>query len=769
MRIRQRIIVCIAVVWGLGTITGCTATRYLAEDEKFYTGYDIDIESEEHIPQRSRIRSELEEVVRPDPTPSFLGIARPRVWVYYAMGSPERGVRAWIQNRIGRPPVLFDRVTPEHTAMLMENRLHNNGYFNASVSYELKERRHTGAVNYRVQMDRAYRIRTILFPDPDDELTRAIAETRDESLVHAGDIFNLSTLREERERIDDELKENGFFYFNADFLKFFADTSAEAYAVDLYLTVKPEIPARAMRPYRINDVIVYPDYTLQRGRPSTGSADTLTYGDITFVSRANRIRPGVIARSVFIRPGELYRREDRVTTVNRLMGLGTFRFANVRFTDIGDDLLDARVHLTPADERSVRVELQAVSKSNDFAGPGLNLNYRNRNFRRGAEQLTLSATSGFETQLGGRQRGLDSYEVGIDAELLIPRIISPVGFARAQSMFVPRTRYKLGYQLLNRVQLFRLNSFNAAYGFIWNTSPRTRHQLDPLSVNYVRTAGLSEEFERRLDLNPTLRRSFEQQFIVGPSYSFFYNTQMDEDRRNHLYLNANVDFSGNILYLLHVAVRERTASADDPYKLFGVAFSQYSRIDMDIRYFYWLGGDSRLVTRFIGGVAVPYGNSDAVPYVKQFFIGGTNSVRAFPARSIGPGSYRPADEQADFFLDRTGDLRLEANIEYRFPLVSILRGAFFIDAGNIWMVRDDPERPGTVFDFDTFLSQVAVGTGFGLRLDISFFVLRLDIAFPLRRPYLPAGERWVIDDIRFGSGQWRSDNLTFNLAIGYPF
>ena len=381
----------------------------------------------------------------------------------------------------------------------------------------------------------------------------------------------------------------------------------------------------------------------------------------------------------------------------------------------------------------------------------------------------MGVKTGFETQLGGAGRGLDSYEYGIGAELVIPRIVSPVRIAGSTEMFVPRTRIKAEYQSLNRANLFRLNSFGAAYGFVWNRSARTRHHLNPVSINYVRSGGFSEDFEQRLLLFPSLRRSFEQQLIVGTDYSLVYNTQFDDWRRNHVYFNANLDVAGNLLYAMHSIASGQSGAPDDPFRLFGIEYSQYARLDMDFRYFFPLGGNSRLVTRFIGGVGIPYGNSNAMPYVKQFFVGGTNSVRAFQARSIGPGTYRPAEDEPGFFVDRTGDIRLEANVEHRFPMISILHGALFVDAGNIWMVRAEQEREGTAFDFDTFIHEFAVGAGFGLRLDASFFVLRLDTAFPLRKPYLPAGERWVVDDIRFGSSRWRSDNLAFNLAIGYPF
>jgi outer membrane protein insertion porin family len=752
-------------------LTGCSTTRYLTDDEKLYTGADIRFESDISIPDRRTLENELRSVVRPSPNAKFLGLFRHRLWLYFIAGEEvEGGLRGWIKNRLGRSPVLLEQVQPGNTSVLMINRLQNEGYFNAEVAYEVRENNKTARLLYTVYPDHPFRLNRIRFPEEETELYGSILETRDETVLHEGDVFKLSRLREERERIDIRLKNKGFYFFNADYIRFRADSTVGDNRVDLSLTIREDAPARSHIRYRIGSMYLYPDYMLDRETVSA-APDTVEIRDKFIIQYENRFRPRMLSGLVFLEPGAYYNRQDHVLTINRLMGLGTFRFVNMRFIESADTeqpSLDVHVYLTPVNERSIRAEFRAVSKSNDLAGPGLSVGYRNRNLFRGAELFTADITSSFETQIGGGARGLDLYQIGVETELQIPRIIAPIPIYARTSLFVPRTRIRFGYDILDRVDYLRINSFSTRFGYIWMSGRHVRHELNPIGINYFRSTILDAKLENDLLVNPWLRRSLESQFIIGTTYSLYFNNQAESGRRHAVYFNFNLDLSGNTLNILQSAFRSEKSTEDQPYTLFGIPYSQYTRADIDLRYYRRTGTKSQIVSRLIAGAGIPYGNSRSMPYVKQFFIGGSNSVRAFPARSIGPGSYPPPEDDG-FLIDRTGEIRIETNIEYRFPLVSVLRGAFFLDAGNIWMMREDDVREGTVFDYTTFLSELAVGAGIGFRLDISFFVLRFDIAFPLHVPYLAANERWVGGDIVFGSSRWRRENLTYTIAIGYPF
>ncbi len=422
------------------------------------------------------------------------------------------------------------------------------------------------------------------------------------------------------------------------------------------------------------------------------------------------------------------------------------------------------------------MEAQAVSKSNNFVGPGVSFTFTNRNFFRGAELFQLKLNSSYEVQMSRQiSQPLNSFEVGFESSLTVPRFISPIRIDYSSRKFLPKTQFKVGYNLQNRVGFFRLNSFTTGFGYLWKETADRSHELFPIDINYVRTDKTSHSFDSLLARNTVLAKSFENQFIIGTRYSYTLNTQLREDvldkfrprrlREHNFYFNGVLDIAGNLMNAIQNQVYG--SNHGEPHELFGSPYSQYVKGEADFRYYWQIDRQNKIAARLIWGAGYAYGNSTTLPYVKQFSIGGSNSIRAFPARSIGPGTYH--QDTTLRFIDQRGDIKLEGNLEYRFDIVRSFKGALFLDAGNIWLVRDDNVRTGGKFDKDLFLDQLAVGTGVGFRFDFSFFVLRFDIAFPLRKPWLPEGQRWVTREIDLLSPRWRGDNLIFNIAIGYPF
>jgi outer membrane protein assembly factor BamA len=534
------------------------------------------------------------------------------------------------------------------------------------------------------------------------------------------------------------------------------------------------MPVEATRVYTINNIYIYSGYSLNRDSVTISAGDTVRVGGCYYIDIDKRFDPDVIVRSIFFRKGTVYNRDDHDITLNRLMNLGVFKFVNIQFINAdsaGIPRLEPHIYLTPLSIKNIRFELQGVSKSNNLAGPVFNSSFRNRNLFGGAELFTLSSEIGFEMPVGGGQSGGNSYEIGTSGELDLPKFLVPFRLNNVSSLFVPKTRIVLGFNLLDRLQYYQLFSVDASFGYNWKESISKEHNFNLLSITLAHLTNATQKFNDLLSTNPLLKNSFEQQFIIGENYSFTYNDQLEKDHKNHLYFKGSIDLSGNLLQLVQSLFYKQKATPDSPYQVFGTTYSQYYKFDIDLRHYYnTIDQRASLASRLIAGVGIPYGNSTTLPYVKQFYIGGSNSVRAFGARALGPGSYRIPDSLvAKSFFDQAGDIKLEANTEYRFPIISILKGALFIDAGNIWLLKEDPDRPGGTFSSKTFLDEIAVGTGFGLRLDLSFFILRFDVAFPLRVPYLPQGERWVINKINFIDPSWRTHNLAFNIAIGYPY
>jgi outer membrane protein insertion porin family len=317
--------------------------------------------------------------------------------------------------------------------------------------------------------------------------------------------------------------------------------------------------------------------------------------------------------------------------------------------------------------------------------------------------------------------------------------------------------------VLQRQKLYTMNSFRASYGYTWKESIQKEHELNPISINYVQPINVDSAYTDSAKQNKTLLKAIEKQFILGSEYTYTYTNVLNYKPVNGFYFSGGVDLSGNIAGLAMSA----NIKKGDTAKIFGAQFSQYTRLQSDFRYYRKVGEKSVFANRIMVGLGIPYGNSSQLPYIKQFFSGGNNSIRAFRSRSVGPGTYE-SPKDVGLLAEQPGDIKLELNTELRFPLAGIIEGAVFVDAGNVWLFNADTSKPGAQFS-NKFLNELAAGAGVGIRFDLSFLVLRFDLAFPIRKPWLPKGERLVLNNVDFGSSAWRKENLVFNLAIGYPF
>jgi outer membrane protein assembly factor BamA len=381
--------------------------------------------------------------------------------------------------------------------------------------------------------------------------------------------------------------------------------------------------------------------------------------------------------------------------------------------------------------------------------------YSNRNLFKGGETFNLTGNLGYEVQLGsgGTTTGLSSTQFGFKAGLIVPRLLLPFNINDRYLYSVPKTSMSVGFDFFDRSELYSLRSLNLRFGYNWRKNRAVYHEVNPISVDYVNTSNVSPEFQEILDQNRFLQSSFQKQLIAGVTYTFVWNQLALAEKRNPILLVANVDIAGSGLDLL-----SNKTNDEGKETLFGTAYAQYAKADFNFVYNYRLSSSQRIVARLFGGYGLPYGNSETLPFARQFFSGGPSSVRAFRTRSLGPGTYNPSDADQGSFFDRSGDIRLEANIEYRFPIYSFLKGALFADAGNVWLTKENSDLPGGKFSSD-FMNELGVGVGAGMRVDIQNFVIRFDLATPLNKPYLPRGERFSADFKEF----------LFNFAIGYPF
>ncbi|MBM1107177.1 BamA/TamA family outer membrane protein [Aurantibacter crassamenti] len=750
----------------------CSVSKYIPEDEVLYAGSELEIQVDEKKTNVKKVKEDLNLLLQPQENSTVLGM---RLGLYYHFKAQKKKpgfLNKWLNKKFGEAPVYLSEVNAQRIEELLLNRLDNRGFFYSKVNSEVDSSKNSAGFKYTATLPKPYTLEAFELKEDSLPIYNEIKEVLADTQIKSGNRFDLELLKFERQRIDTELKQRGYYNFNPDFLIFEADTNRYANRkFDLLLRLKQNVPAKSIIPYTIDSITVYPKYAI---------SDTVTSGEKTsingihFIQNEEFFKPKKLEPYILFQKGQKYNANIARLTSNRLSNIGSYKFVNTRFTEkdsialdaeIGS--LDADIYLSPLTKRSVRAELQAVTKSNGFAGPGIAVTYSNRNLFKGGETLSLSTNFSYETQLsGGDSGGLSSIAGGLKADLIIPRLVpfSPSQFKYA----VPKTKISLGADVLNRTKLYTLTSFNSSFGYTWKANKYVFHELNPISINYVNLANTTPEFEEILNSNPFLKQSFEQQFIAGLNYTFTYNELVDTDKSQPIFVTTSLDVSGNMLNLV----------SGGNEKVLGLEYAQYAKVDIDFRYYLKWGKEQALVSRVFAGWGLPYGNSTSLPFVKQFFSGGPYSVRAFKIRSLGPGTFTSDDTSTTSFFDQSGNLRLEGNLEFRFPIWSYLKGALFADAGNVWLtnnpvISEDESEEGIAFNErlqaqgkfgPNWYKDLGVGVGLGLRVDIQSFVIRLDLASPIRVPYLPEGERGRTPFFDGGD-----DNLIFNFAIGYPF
>ncbi|MDB5148650.1 MAG: outer membrane protein, partial [Mucilaginibacter sp.] len=626
----------------LVTLANCTALKKVPNDELLYTGSKIKIVNSGAVKSKAKIKSDVTGVIRPKPNTTFLG-SRPGLWLYYAMGEPKKpkGLRRLIKDKVAEPPVYFSSVDVPLTAKGIDAKLYNTGFLDSYCKYEIQKDKKgkTVSVLYTLYLGQPYTIQQITFPTDTSAISALIARSAKHTLIKQGDQYSLETLLNERLRIDDYLKRKGFYYFNPDYLLFAMDTGYGQHKVRLSLNLKKTMPDKSRLVYRIGEVNVFPDYKL--GGDSL-DADKLLIDSINYYKETKYIRPAPIISSIFLRPEHIYDKRMQQVTLSRLNGLGVFKFINVELGDkdtLSRGRLTVNVYLTPMPRKSLALEAQLATKSNNFIGPGVTISLRNRNVFKGAELIIYNVKGSFETQYSGDYKGQFTYELNPRIELSIPKLISPFRIKR-NSPFVPHTKFDLEYSYLSRVGYFDMNSFKFDAGYKWKQKIEIDHTLTLLNVNYYNIYHTSSVFNDLINSNALIKRRFEEQFLLGIAYSFFYNQQLNPvPKRNKIYFNGNIELAGNALSLISRLVNKRPVSSSNPSQILGVNFAQFARFDIDVRDYVRIPGNTILVGRFIAGWGIPYGNASALPYSKQFFAGGAYSLRGFQANSVGPGVY----------------------------------------------------------------------------------------------------------------------------------
>lgn len=760
----------ILIILLLLSVCSCSVTKQVPDNDALYIGSKVELKPANDTVKfkKKDLQDELNELVRPAPNKSFLGI-KFKLMIYNMVDTPKKdhGLWYWLKYKVGEPPVLASSVNLEKNRSIIQNRLENRGFFRTEVTVDTTIKHKKMESVYAADVQQRYTIRKVVPPKDSGQIYNIIRRISKNSLLKPKRAYNLDAILNERERIDRRLKETGFYYFNPSDIIVDVDSTVGRHKVDMYVRIKDQTPFNHLVNYKINDVIVYADYDQKTSDTSGAYINSIKkFQGIRIIDPEKKYNPKIFPQSLVFKPGDNYNRTAHATSLDRLVSLGVYKFVKVEFKEVDSSnrpRLNAFYYLTPMPKKAISLEVSGLTKSNNSTGTAVSLNWKNRNFLRGAELFTASVYGGFEKQVSGVQR-VNTIRAGVDLNLIIPRVIGPFKIHN-NSSFVPQTVANLGYEIFSRDTQYTLYSAKASLGYRWKRSIRNEHQWNFLSINYVRPTNITPGFQAQLDTNITLRRSIQKQFIIGQTYNYNFNSQAIANRKtNNFYFNGNLDVSGNILGVITGA----NVQNDNQKSIFGAPFAQYVRLETDVRYYRRIGKNNVWANRLFAGVGYAWGNSYSMPFTKAFFSGGANSIRAFRARSLGPGSYYAGNPKEVFVADQPGDMKLELNTELRAKLVSVLYGAAFVDAGNIWTLREDSERQGAKFT-GNFLNQFAVGTGIGLRVDVKFFVIRADLAMPIRKPYITTGSKWVFNQIDFGSSDWRKNNLILNIAIGYPF
>ncbi len=772
--------------------TACNVTKHLDKEkgERLLVRNKLEIKGEKkiHYNQRSALTYALEPYykLKPNRRPLITLKTPWRLWWYYHSVNRTKKFDRWIMKKIAEPPAIYSDALAKKTALNFKNQMQQRGYFEAESSYVTDSiGRHKAATRYLLQLGPLYTIGDVVFESRDSLVQQILLLTAGETQLHRGDPVSGATFDSEKLRVTNELKNRGYAYFSPSFVEFEGDTTGTK--TNVTLRVLPPTDSTAHKVYVINRVTVLlsllPNVTSIR-------SDT-TINGVYFASADPKfqVKPKHLYRAIAIRPDWTYRQVDFDKTLRDLNSLGIFRFVAIKpyLDSLQPDRMNVDISFTPnkrlAYGGDIGLNSSTSSLSGRLLGGSLSGLARNRNLFRGAELLETNAQFNVEVDIAGRDRPLFSVfsqEFKFTNGLLIPRFFDYLGIWRGlHDLKIGRTRlvsnglyermvadgkahFTLNYNFLKLIDFYRYNLFNATFGYEIRTNPQHQYSFDHVGIDVLRPT-LEPKFDDIFGQNQFLQNSFGPQLFTGfllRSFSYTYTGKTNPFGERWVF-RMNTDLSG-----LEEMVLNRLWAipfGEQEWRIGSLDFSKYLRADMDAVYTRNFSKNLEGAVRVGSGIVQPFGDTRTTPYVKQFFVGGPSSLRAWRIREIGPGGFYNPNSVRPFY--QSGNFRFEFNSELRFPIFYIFKGAVFVDGGNVWTLKPDATRPSAELRWDSY-KNIALGTGAGIRMDITFAVLRVDAGLPIRNPYpSELGNYWV--PRRFAKG-WHRD-INWNIAVGYPF
>jgi len=772
----------IILLTGVLFLGACNSTKFVPEGKYLLNKVSVKVDDNRIKKQDLKTRIRQKENLR------ILGSVKFHLWLYNL--SPKDKEDDWFKQ-IGEAPVIYDEAQTGRSKSQLLMYLKNRGYYNVAIKDSAIFKNHKRKVNllFDVKAGQPYVIRNYAYSFKDESIKGIILKDTANQFLKSGNIFDLDKLNAERQRLAVYMKDCGYYQFTEDYITYSADTNFYNHRVDLILSIddallrNEENEIVPHQKYKIRNFLINPTFkTVNLAEDLTDQAmDTLIMKDyiITYTGKL-KYKPTLFLDVNRLRDSTYYSLQNTEKTYRALNRLRQFKVINIgfletnAFTDDSIPLLDCRMQLSPFPSKNISVDIEGTNSSGNLGIAG-NLNFQQRNVFKGAEVFDIQLRGALEKQesfTSDNSNNSETRELGVESSLTFPKFLS---FIRWEGMFrfqIPETKLTVGYNNQERRDYTR-SITNLKFGYNWKTSPYHFHTLNIIDLNYVKLPYRNEDFINLIK-NLYIKSSFTDHLISATNYSWLYNTQNVTKRDDYKYLKISLETAGNLLSQYANLLNMNKTEEVDPvsnlqssyYEIFNIRFAQYLKSDIEYRYGHIIDKISSVVGRTYIGVGVPFGNFDVLPFEKQYFTGGANGIRAWQVRSLGPGPYKvPSDNDGSRSIaNQLSDIKLEANLEYRFKLFWIMEGAFFLDAGNIWAINSKDNREGAVFKVNEFYKQIAVGTGLGLRFDFTYFLFRLDLGVKMRDPSLEEGKRFIPGNYQLG---WNHTNLSF--AIGYPF
>ncbi len=760
-------------------VSSCSTVKYVPEGKYLLNKNKVELHKQDKSGKISK--RDIDGYIRQRPNRRLLGLKAGLM--LYDLSSPGKDNKwnKWVKSK-GKSPVILDTSEVARSRRQIKSYVDSRGYFHSAVKDTIAYLRDAKAnVFYKVWTNHSFRIRKITYEVLDSAMRNLVLGDTLQAVIHAGMVFNVENLEKERDHIETLCRDSGYYAFTKEYISFDVDTTIGKNQIDVTVVIRKaasrdefqQVREHPHRKYEIRNVYFFVDFDPQKAiEQSTkyyAGLDTSYINGFYFVSKRDSgyLKKKVILQSNYIFPHSLFNLEDVNLTRKHLTGLNIFKFVNVYFTkvpyrDIPGKMgvIDCHIQLSPVTQQSYTVEVEGTNSSGNLGG-ALSFNYQHRNLFRGAENFNIKIKQSVEA-LAQEKRGLKQI-IGSDVEtnLVFGKFLSP--FFNNEDFikkYAPKTTVSMSFNYQRRPDYTR-TIFSTLVTYNWQSSKYVSHLVSPVNLNAVKLPYIDPRFLEHLDTTTYLAYSYRDVFISSLNYSYIFNNGKLKKLSDHTFLRFNTEVAGNMLYLEY-KLANRPVDTMGSYKIFGLQFAQYIKADVDFRYTSVLNRSSSITYRAFIGAGIPYLNSRAMPFERQYYAGGANDIRAWQVRSLGPGSY--VQKESNFY-NQTADMKLEGNVEYRFKMFWVLEGALFVDAGNIWALSKQDNRPGAQFKLNKFMNDMAVGTGFGTRFDFSFFIFRIDLGIKMRNPGIRQGSKWILLNRPL---DYRKD-LVLQVGIGYPF